>query len=475
MENRLRALIVEDSDDDAELLLRQLRKASYSLEYEITDNEAQFKSALDKQEWDIIISDYVLPNISGLEILKILRERKSEIPCLIVSGKIDDETAVTAMKSGAKDYIMKTNLNRLGPAIERELSEADIRRENKQADAELKLRATILDMATDVILLRDMDHWFVYVNEAACRMYKYSKEEFKDKNLRDIIAPHEIPFFDEQISKIKKNGFLKSEVWHMRKDRSLIPVESISHVITIDAKSYILTITRDITEQKRIREEKDQFTRKIVEAQEAERNRISRELHDDTAQWLALLTLEMDDLITRCNQLPPDTLSRLQKLRQTTEKALQEVRRFSHELRPSVLEHFGLGAALELIVSEFSSFDSTPRVEAEFNMSGSNERLGEEIELVLFRIAQESLNNIRKHARATYVTVSLKTNEKSINLLISDNGRGFELKKKPVSSITRGLGLVGMRERANLIGGKLIVKSIPGKGTTILVKVPRKA
>jgi two-component system sensor histidine kinase DegS len=243
-------------------------------------------------------------------------------------------------------------------------------------------------------------------------------------------------------------------------------------LISWEGRPAVLNMFTDITEERQLREEKEQFTKKLIKVQEEERNRISRELHDDTAQWLALLTLEMDDIVARGGQLPKDIISRLQKLRETTEKALKEVRRFSHELRPSVLEHFGLTAALELIISEFNTADPAAKTDIRLKITGKDRRLSEEIELVLFRIAQESLSNIRKHSRATRALVSLHYSDETVGLTVTDNGRGFDTGKKTADPMGGGLGLVGMRERANIIGGKFYLRSIPGKRTTVSVRVP---
>jgi signal transduction histidine kinase len=146
MEKPLRVLIIEDSEDDTLLLVRQLKKDGYNPLYERVDSAAGVEDALQKQTWDIVISDYVLPEFSGLEVLNRLQENRLDIPCIIMSGRITDETAVAAMKAGARDYVMKDNLKRIGPAIERELAEAEVRRSRSKAEEELeqtyeKLRA----------------------------------------------------------------------------------------------------------------------------------------------------------------------------------------------------------------------------------------------------------------------------------------------------------------------------------------------
>ena len=129
----IRVLIVEDSKTDAALIGRFLDRQGYEVISQRVETAEAFKAALGEGPWDIIISDYVLPSFSGLEVLKILREGNIDIPCIVTSGRIDDETAVAAMKAGARDYVMKDNLKRLGPAVGRELQEAEVRRKSEEA------------------------------------------------------------------------------------------------------------------------------------------------------------------------------------------------------------------------------------------------------------------------------------------------------------------------------------------------------
>ena len=151
MEKPLKILIVEDSEDDTLLLLRHLRRDGYNPIYHRVDSIEEVESALNSQKWDIVVSDYVLPHFSGLETLGLIQKNDLDIPCIIVSGRITDETAVAAMKAGARDYIMKDNLKRLGAAIERELAETEARRERKKAQEELREVSEKLYLVTETI------------------------------------------------------------------------------------------------------------------------------------------------------------------------------------------------------------------------------------------------------------------------------------------------------------------------------------
>jgi two-component system sensor histidine kinase EvgS len=151
----LRVLIVEDSENDALLLLRELKRAGYEPVHERVYTALDMNTALEKQYWDVIISDFVMPQFSGLEALKLVQGKRLDIPFIITSGKISDDTAVISMKAGAADYIMKDNLTRLGPAIERELQEKLVRGEREKTSRSLKEREEELRILRKIDQLKD--------------------------------------------------------------------------------------------------------------------------------------------------------------------------------------------------------------------------------------------------------------------------------------------------------------------------------
>src|SRR3989441_10695235 len=138
MSTPLRVLIVEDSEDDTSLLVRELRRGGYELTFERVDTPAGMSAALDHKEWDLVICDYSMPHFSGIDALSLLRTKGSEAPFIFLSGTIGEETAIAALKQGAQDYVMKDNLKRLLPAIQRELREAEQRRERKRLEHQVQ-------------------------------------------------------------------------------------------------------------------------------------------------------------------------------------------------------------------------------------------------------------------------------------------------------------------------------------------------
>jgi signal transduction histidine kinase len=213
------------------------------------------------------------------------------------------------------------------------------------------------------------------------------------------------------------------------------------------------------------------YVRQVTRAQEHERMRIARELHDDTAQALALISRRLDTLVLSGEEVPELLEKRIESLRELTSQTLQSLRRFSRDLRPSILDDLGLLPALEGLTSDLAERNG---IEAKLEVRGERRRLSAETELTLFRIAQEALRNVEKHSLATVAQIRVEFGEARIRITIRDNGTGFRLSEERGRLVHDGkLGLAGMQERAQLLGGTLAMESAPGRGTKIVVEVPR--
>ena len=227
----------------------------------------------------------------------------------------------------------------------------------------------------------------------------------------------------------------------------------------------------DVTGRKNAEENLRHYLQEITRAQEEERKRIARELHDDTAQDLVVLSRQLDSfVVSAINHLSTEDISYVEGLRQQTEGILDGVHRFSQDLRPSVLDDLGLVPALEWLTSDLTNHFG---IAIALEVLGSVHRFPPEIELILFRIAQEALRNMWKHSEASKAWVTVEFGDDKTVLTVKDNGRGFELPERIEDLAIAGkLGLVGMQERAQLIGGRLTLQSEPGKGTTVIVQAP---
>ena len=224
-------------------------------------------------------------------------------------------------------------------------------------------------------------------------------------------------------------------------------------------------LTRKESEQLRVA-----LLRKIVNAQEDERKRIARDIHDHVGQQMTGLQLKLHALLEEY-RADPNLIEKLGKLQSIANKIDAEVDFLAWELRPSVLDNLGLSAALENFVQEWSAHFNT---RAEFRQIGFNGKsLQPEIEINLYRIGQEALNNIAKHAGAGNVSVLLERRGETVILIVEDDGAGFDTSARAVlTGEDRGMGLLGMNERAALVGGSLDIESSRGNGTTIYVRIP---
>ena len=212
------------------------------------------------------------------------------------------------------------------------------------------------------------------------------------------------------------------------------------------------------------------YARQVTRAQEDERKRIARELHDDTIQALVALSRRLDALSTLSEQLPEPATRYLKQLRELITSALRNVRRFIQDMRPPALDHLGLVPTLEGLTTDLTEKEG---VEVELTVEGEKRRLTPEEELVLFRIAQEALNNVRRHSQASQAAIQMEFYPDGVRMTINDNGQGFEVPEKAGDLVATGtLGLIGMYERARLLDGTLVVQSEPGKGTKVIADVP---
>lgn len=260
----LRVLIVEDSEFDAQMITSLVRKSGYEVVSERVETSDAMGKTLREKRWDIILSDYNLPSFSAPEALKLLQESELDLPFIIISGGIGEATAVAAMKAGAHDYLMKGNLNRLAPAIERELREAANRRERREArekllDSELRYRL-LWESSPDAVLLMDAESKIYFANPAVEEVFGYKPDEIVGQELR-VLLPEELRSSEARgIEEYLRTGEKASiprvvETVGRRKDEREIVVEvSFSHMEMHEQRRYVAFI-RDITSRKRAERE----------------------------------------------------------------------------------------------------------------------------------------------------------------------------------------------------------------------------
>jgi PAS domain S-box-containing protein len=256
MKPPLRVLLVEDSDDDEALVVRELQRA-YDLVLERVETAEAFREALASQSWDIVLSDYSLPLFNAPEAVRILKETGLDIPCVIVSGTIGEDTAVDAMRAGANDFLLKDRLARLHPAIERELREAAVRKARR--DAEESLRASeqrfraVAETAADAIISFDADGRIVYFNSAALRMFGYSAGELPARPITSLMSGRfDVDQPGDRSASASDIASRTTEIVGLRKDSVEFPIEISIARWTEASAVYFTAIIRDISERKKI-------------------------------------------------------------------------------------------------------------------------------------------------------------------------------------------------------------------------------
>jgi signal transduction histidine kinase len=348
--------MLEDDSADAELTKYALRKGGLNFSLARVESKEEYVQQLEERPPSLILSDYSLPGFNGHDALEIALDKCPETPFIFVTGTMGEEVAIETLKSGATDYVLKTRLSRLMPAVARALRETEERAQHRRAEEQLR----------------------------------ESHEQLRALSV-----------------------YLQS-----------------------------------------VREE--------------ERTRIAREVHDELGQALTSCKL---DLSWIANKLPAELKPLVDKARALTahiDSTIQTVRRISSELRPGVLDHLGLVAAIEWQANEFQNRTG---IKCDVR-SRIPEPLDQELSTTFFRIFQETLTNVIRHAGATHVGVDLKEAEGRITLEVKDNGRGIA--RNEIFN-SRSMGLLGMRERTELLGGVFQIGRIPrGKGTRVRVSIPLK-
>ncbi len=260
----LQVLVVEDSENDMKLLLEELQRGGYEAVHERVQTPAELISALQRHAWDVVLSDYVLPQFSGPDALKLLRENGFDTPFIAISGVYGEEAAVDMMKAGANDYIVKSNLSRLVPAIERELEAAQSRRARVRAETAMQFLAAIVESSDDAIYGKDLDGNIISWNKAAERIFGYTADEIIGHSIA-ILYPvdrrDELIDTMERIRQGRRVGLY--ETVRLRKDGQFIPA-SVTVSPMLDHRGKVVgasAITRDITLRKN--DEADRF--KLIE------------------------------------------------------------------------------------------------------------------------------------------------------------------------------------------------------------------
>jgi len=332
----------------------------------------------------------------------------------------------------------------------------------------------LFESASEAIWIHDLEGNIIAANKAAERLSGYSLEEQFDLKVGE--------FLDEEglaRAKLVRQRLLGGELVEKRYEQRIRTRAGTEAILELGTSLIVdkgrpvafQHIARDVTEERRMQESLRRHLQAVLRAQENERNRIARELHDEPVQSLLLLSRRLESIVSDSGgKLGKSVTERLEEMRGLVIKICEDLWRYAHDLRPRILDDMGLVAALEYLADQTRQNSAT---EVSVQVIGRAPDLSGEAQLVMFRIVQEALNNIRKCAEASNVVVRLEFEEDRIALAILDDGRGFAVPSH-LGDLTRfgRLGIRGMYERARLLGGTFDIRSAPGEGTAVLVELP---
>ncbi len=476
MERTLQLLICEDVEADAALIIRSLEKGGYVINSKRVETADEMRTALKKERWDVVISDYNIPGFGGPQALSVLRSSDVDIPFILVSGTIGEEIAVSIMKAGASDYLMKDRLVRLSEVVKREMEEAERRREWKSSAEMIQANEekyhAVIDNSLFAIFLARPGGLILEANKAAGELFGYTIEEFTRMGRNDLLDIKEESNVDIiNMRDLYGKGY--GEFMGIKKNGNRFYCE-VSSVIfkDINGQDMACAMIADISPRKEAELkllnsniELQKLSTHLKNAREDERKYISREIHDQLGQLASALKIELDWLNLNVKGLDEKANSRIYHALSITKTMITTTRKIATALRPSIIDELGLNDSLKWQCAEFQNLNG---IECTFEEDFDDNGVSLGVRTELFRICQESLTNVMRHAHASTVAVTVRTVDDALELCIRDNGRGFDTNKK-----SSHIGLVGVRERALSVGGDLEIESTPGKGTNVCLLLPR--
>jgi PAS domain S-box-containing protein len=330
----------------------------------------------------------------------------------------------------------------------------------------------LFENAKDAIYVHDLSGRYTSMNEAAEKLSGYKREEIIGKHFSNFVAPRDLKHVRRNLcKKLDAEGETTYEVDLITRDRRRVPVEVISRLIYENGEPVgVQGTARDITERRRAQEALQIYSRRLIEAQEAERQSLARELHDEIGQVLTAVKINLQTV--QSSSLPDDSEAHIEESIVIVDEALGRIRDISLELRPSLLDDLGLASALRWYVDRYGQRTGIV-AEVLCGLEEEGGRLPRDLETECFRIAQEALTNVARHARASRVRVQIEDSFEQLKLTIADNGIGFDSERVlQTTSSPLTLGLRGMRERVKAMNGSIEIDSSPGNGTKIRASFP---
>ena len=439
---------------------------------------APLRGMLREERWDAVLHCLNHAACSPSTTLKTLRDRSLDTPLIIVSEPGDQRAAIKALRAGAHDVVFFDRLNQLAPAVAREIREAGHRADHRAAlemlhDSEARFRALASNLPGLVFNLQretSGKYRFLYVSEGSVRLLGVKQHELRGTAQRffDALFAEDRQRLLATLEESALSGTTLFWEGRLKSGDRWIDMRSLPH--RNDEGTVLWTgIATDISQAKNteaaLRESRAQLaalSSHLEAAKEEERERIARDIHDELGSILVRLKIEAALLASK---LPADLSPKAHSIEKLLDQAMGTASRVARQLRPGILKEFGLPAAIECQAEDFGhSTGITCRAQCDDGIE-----LDADTSLALFRIVQEALTNVAKHAHASLVVVRLRSETGNIALEIRDNGRGISERDmdKP-----RSFGLRGIRERVQSLNGGFHIATAEQGGTLLVLKVP---
>ena len=495
----LRLLLVEDSEDDARLLVRELTRAGFGPLVERVETASTMRAALDRQQWDVVVGDYSLPHFGGAAALEVLRDSGLDVPFIIVSGTIGEERAVAAMKAGASDYVSKDNLKRLVPVIEREVREAAGRRERRRAEAALRASevsySTLVEHSPVGIYRSNTEGRFLSVNAALVRILGYASaaEVLQLDMARDVYAdPAERQRLLERDTYTDRQYDEVEATWK-RKDGGRLTVQlSVRAVRKGAAVEYYETFVRDVTEQRRLQQQ-------LVQSQKMEAvGRLAGGVAHDFNNLLTVILSYSDLLLEDRPRDAPDRedIEQIRKAAVGASALTRQLLAFSRQqvLEPRVLDVNTVVASTEKLLTRLLGEDISLTTSLAPGLGAVKVDPGQ-LEQIIMNLAVNARDAMPRGGRLSIETGNVEMDESYVRghpvahpgpyvmLAVSDTGIGMDavtqarifepfFTTKEAGKGT-GLGLATVYGIVKQSGGFIWVYSEPGHGTSFKIYLPR--
>lgn len=459
-----RILLADDHDTYRKTITRLLERRGYQVSAAACGDEA-LTAAVD-QVFDLFVLDYKMPGNEDLILVEQLNALNPNVPIIILTGFASLPSAINAVRLQLFDYIQKGEspdhlLSRIDEAIKH------TRLEKKLRDSEARYRL-LAENIQDLIAVLTVNGRATYASPSVQTILGYTPDEFCKTNVYGLIHPEDRADLRAVIAQLTESGMVYDYEARLRTlHGQYIWLSTSIKLLRNDAgePQELICSGRDITERKRAAERIHLLAQHLETVREEERKRLSRELHDDIGQILTALKIDLAIVHhdCSCTGKVKDKMSGMQKL---LGDGIQRVHSLCRGLRPGALDDLGLEDALEGLLDDWRQRN---QVECMLCIDVVDEALPDEIKTTVFRFMQEALTNVSRHARASKVELSLVSDAESLSLSVHDNGCGMEAGAagKPAS-----FGLLGMRERMEMLGGTLNIESFPGKGTRIEGIIP---